>query len=179
VHLLKEAPPAQSIEHLITSHKGPHFPKASDDKVASEIHDKKRRADQLDCLYEPVVAWMRENSRDSVLVVEEEISYGFQRNFFALKLFAFICVVASLLVEAIAAHLRGQLAWPIITHIDSSIAAAILSALVAYLIFLVFFVTENSVKVQGFIYARALLDSFYGAASPTQPAAKTGNGKSS
>ncbi len=109
---------------------------------------------------------MRENSRDSVLVVEEEISYGFQRNFFALRLFAFGCAVVSLVVEARAAHLQVQLALPIITHVDSDIAAAILAALVAYLICLFFFVTENSVMVQGFIYARALLDSFY----VTQPA---------
>jgi hypothetical protein len=182
-HLLGEAPPAEIIKKLVTKRDGPKFPTDGDDETASKTHDRDKRADELNCLYEPVVAWMRENSRDSVLVVEEEISYGFQRNFFALKYFALGCVIVSLVVEARAAHLQGQLAWPIITHIDSDIATAILAALVAYLICLLFFVNNNSVMVQGFIYARALLDSFYVAQpadhSSDHPADKTGNGKSS
>jgi hypothetical protein len=179
VHLLGEASPADEIEDSISRRKGPKLPtKHQDQEVLKETaQNANLRADKLDCLYEPVVAWMRENSRDSVLVVEEEISYGFQRNFFALKLFAFLCVVASLLVEARAAHLQGKLAWPIITHVDSDIAAAILAALVAYLICLLFFVTENSVMVQGFIYARALFDSFYVADSSTKPADKAAHAK--
>jgi hypothetical protein len=108
-----------------------------------------------------------------VLVIEEEISYGFQRNFFALKRFAFLCVVASFIVEARAAHLQVQLAWPVVTHIDTNIATVILSALAAYFLCLLFFVTEKSVMVQGFIYARALLDSFYAADSSGKPAPKS------
>lgn len=128
--------------------------------------------DALDHLYEPAVAWMRENSRNCVLVVEEEISYGFQRNFFALRNFAFICVAVSFIVEARMAHLTLHMAWPLIT-IDSAIAVVVLWALAAYLIGLICFVKEKSVMMQGFIYARALLDSFY-AEEPKKPAAKAG-----
>ncbi len=51
-------------------------------------------------------------------------------------------------------------------------AAVILIALFVYLFCLLAFVNENSVMVQGFIYARALLDSFY-AAEPAKPAPKS------
>lgn len=209
-HLLWEAPPGSEILYEIEQRKGVIPPTKEQDQgvaypaakavvpagdravaanapAAAQADDPDTVSDALDHLYEPVVAWMRENSRDSVLVIEEEISYGFQRNFFALRYFALACVVVSLIVEARAAHLQGQLAWPIITHIDSDIAAAILAALVAYLICLLAFVTNNSVKVQGFIYARALLDSFY-VTQPAdhssdhpaaKPADKTAHGKSS
>lgn len=135
-------------------------------------------SDALDQLYEPAVAWMRENSRESVLVIEEEISYGFQRNFFALWRFAFFCVVVSFFVEARAAHLQVQFTWPIsvhsiIAHIDTPMAAVILIALFVYFLCLLAFVNENSVMVQGFIYARALLDSFYAAQPSAKPDAKS------
>ena len=116
---------------------------------------------------------MRENSRNSVLVVEEEISYGFQRNFYALWWFALICAVASIVAEAWRAHLYLQLTRPFL-HIDSSMAAVVLVALAVYLYFLYWFVTERSVMVQGFIYARALLDSFYADETSSKPAPKAG-----
>jgi len=128
-------------------------------------------SDALDHLYEPTVAWMRENSRNSVLVVEEEISYGFQRNFFALRRFAFYCVGISFVVEARLAHMNLQMAWPFV-RIDSAIAAVVLWALVAYTLGLIVFVKEKSVMMQGFIYARALLDSFYADAPADKPPAK-------
>jgi hypothetical protein len=146
----------------------PVAPHVAAKKVAAAI----TVSDALDQIYEPTVAWMRENSRESTLVVEEEISYGFQRNFFALRRFAFLCAAASFIVEARAAHLQVQFAWQAVSHIDSPIAAVILTALAAYLLCLSVFVTENSVMVQGFIYARALLDSFY-AAEPAKPDAKS------
>jgi len=179
LHLLGEAPPAHDIEHSIKQRGGPHLPKLSDDVAANKTQDHDQRADKLDHLYEPVVAWMRENSRESVLVVEEEISYGFQRNFFALKGFALACGVLSFLVEARAAHLGWKWTWPFINPVPAPIVAVILVALFAYVIGVLSFVTNNSVKVQGFIYARALLDSFYGAAPSEHSTAKIGNGKSS
>jgi hypothetical protein len=172
-HLLGEAPPGKKIESVIKERKGQDLPKKDDDETANKIPDPYEKSDALDHLYEPAVAWMRENSRESVLVVEEEISYGFQRNFFALRRFAFLCAITSFIVEARVAHLQIQFAWPIIAHIDTPIAAVILIALVAYLFCLLAFVNENSVMVQGFIYARALLDSFY-AAEPAKPAGKAG-----
>ena len=141
--------------------------------AAKEVLKEHFVSDALDHLYEPAVAWMRENSRDCVLVVEEEISYGFQRNFFALRNFAFWCVAVSLVVEARLAHMKLQMAWPLV-RIDSAIAAVVVWALVAYLIGLIFFVKEKSVMVQGFIYARALLDSFYAADPSTKPTPKAG-----
>jgi hypothetical protein len=171
-HLLGEAPPGKEIETVIKDRKGQDLPSKDDEETASKISDPHERADKLDSLYEPAVAWMRENSRTSVLVIEEEISYGFQRNFFALHRFAFLCAVASFIVEARVAHLQIQFAWPIVAHIDTPIAAVILAALAGYLICLLWFVNENSVMVQGFIYARALLDSFYAEDSSAKPAAK-------
>ncbi len=197
MHLLREAPPGDKIQQEIAQRGGPALPAAAKDaKIAQHlafpaakpalltriIAAFKRIAvggktpatvsDALDHLYEPTVAWMRENSRNSVLVVEEEISYGFQRNFFALRRFAFLCAVASFIVEARVAHIQMQFVWPIVAHIDSPIAAVILTALAAYFFCLLGFVNENSVMVQGFIYARALLDSFYAEDPSTKPPAK-------
>ncbi len=201
MHLLLEAPPADKIQQEIAQRAGPPLPAAQKDakiaqylafpvvkpallariaaafkKIAAAVAGKMpaTASDALDHLYEPTVAWMRENSRESVLVIEEEISYGFQRNFFALRRFVFLCAVASFIVEARTAHLQVQFAWPIaahsiIAHIDTPIAAVILTALAGYLICLLWFVNENSVMVQGFIYARALLDSFYAEGSSTKP----------
>jgi len=196
-HLLWEAPPGSEILYEIEQRKGVIPPTKDQDQgvahpaakavvlagekavaahspAAAQADEPGTISDALDHLYEPVVAWMRENSRESVLVIEEEISYGFQRNFFALKRFAFLCAVASFVVEARAAHLQVQLGWPVVTHVDSNIAAVILTALAAYLICLLFFVTEKSVMVQGFIYARALLDSFYAPDASSKPAPKAG-----
>ncbi len=199
-HLLREAPPGTRIEDLIKRRSGQTPPTFDQDKNASDpaaqkaaahedkaaignrpapicISDSARKGtswevpipDALDHLYEPAVAWMRENSRDSVLVIEEEISYGFQRNFYALWKFALFCALGSFVAEAWRAHLYVQLTRPFV-HIDSAMAAVILTALVAYLFCLWRFVTEKSVMIQGFIYARALLDSFYA----EEPAAKPG-----
>jgi hypothetical protein len=178
-HLLAEAPPAEVIKKLIAKRKGPQFPEESEDETASKIHDHDKKADELNHLYEPVVAWMRENSRDSVLVVEEEISYGFQRNFFALKYFALGCGVISFLVEARVAHLGWKWTWPFIAPLPTSIVTVVLVALLAFVIGVLSFVTNNSVKVQEFIYARALLDSFYVTEPADHPAAKPANAKSS
>jgi hypothetical protein len=177
-HLLAEAPPSEVITKLIAMRKGPQFPEDSEDETASRIHDRDKRADELNHLYEPVVAWMRENSRGSVLVVEEEISYGFQRNFFALKYFALACGAISFLVEARATHLAFKWTWPFIAPIPTPIVAVVLVALFAFVIGVLRFVTNNSVKVQGFIYARALLDSFYVTEPSDHPAAKNAKAKS-
>jgi hypothetical protein len=178
-HQLGEAPPAEIIKKLITKREGPQFPEDREGETASKIHDRDKKADKLNYLYEPVVAWMRENSRDSVLVVEEEISYGFQRNFFALKGFALACGVISFLVEARVVHLGWKWTWPFIAPIPAPIVAVVLVALFAFVIGVLSFVTNNSVKVQGFIYARALLDSFYVTEPADHPAAKPANAKSS
>lgn len=201
-HLLWEAPPGNRIQEVIKKRNGQAPPTFDEDKHASDPSAKKAPphankvavdnppapinvkvaakkgnaplftiSDALDHLYEPAVAWMRENSRNCVLVVEEEISYGFQRNFYALWRFALACTVVSILVEARAAHLSAHLTWPFI-HIDSDMAVLILIALATYLLFLKVFVTEKSVMVQGFIYARALLDSFYSDEPSTKPPAK-------
>jgi hypothetical protein len=178
-HLLAEAPPAEVIEKVIAKREGPQFPKDKEDEHASKIHEPDKRADELNHLYEPVVAWMRENSRNSVLVIEEEISYGFQRNFFALKYFALGCGALSFLVEARVSHLALKSAWPYITPIPAPIVAVDLVILLAFVFCVLLFVTNNSVKVQGFIYARALLDSFYVTEPSDQTAAKTASKKSS
>ncbi|HEY1806862.1 MAG TPA: hypothetical protein VGG45_20495 [Terracidiphilus sp.] len=199
-HLLWEAPPGTTIQDAIKQRKGPAPPSVEEDLIAALPPDKQAPADPpaagnppaplakqakgkkvmlqaqisdtLDHIYEPAVAWMRENSRDCVLVIEEEISYGFQRNFFALRRFAYACVAVAIVVEVWAAHLSIGLSRPFI-HIDKGIAAVILIALAAYLFGLLKFVTEKSVMIQGFIYARALLDSFY-APEPAKPTGKAG-----
>lgn len=203
-HLLREAPPTNRIRNMILQRTRQAPPTFDEDKLASDPTGQKAAAqaekaaasnppapisprvgvrkgtswrvpipDALDHLYEPAVAWMRENSRNSVLVVEEEISYGFQRNFYALWWFALVCAGASIVAEAWRAHLYVQLTRPFI-HVDSDMAAVILVALAVYLFFLIRFVTENSVMVQGFIYARALLDSFYADEASSKPAPKAG-----
>ena len=108
---------------------------------------------------------MRENSRASKLVFEEEISYGFQRNFFALKGFALWSNGLALAVQV--GVIWGVYQWQHrhIWAMQPGPAAVVLAANLLYLIGVVWSVSEDSVKVQGFVYARQLFDSFYGAAS--------------
>lgn len=175
----EKAPPAQGNGGAPDAETNPPAPIAKHVEAKKEVKET-FVADALDHLYEPAVAWMRENSRGCPLVVEEEISYGFQRNFFALRHFAFFCAFVSIIAEARMAHLKLQMAWPFV-RIDSTIAAVVLWALLFYVAGLIFFVKEKSVMMQGFIYARALLDSFYADAPAAKPAAnaKPGNEEAS
>ena len=171
-HLLHESPRAEAMQELIAAQGGPGFPPLDEDKRIEESqlsNDPKRandrKADLLDSLYEPVVAWMRENLRDKKLVAEEEISYGCQRNFYALKKFALGCIGAAFVVQLgviAGVYHWGHHAWAM----KPPIAAVILIANVLYLIGVAKFVSEDSVMVQGFIYARALFDALYAADSP-------------
>jgi hypothetical protein len=174
-HLLSEAPHAHDFRQLLAARKAPAIPSESEDKKA--VHEagghSEKRADNLDALYEPLVAWMRENSRASKLVFEEEISYGFQRNFFALKSFALWSNGLALAVQV--GVIWGVYQWQHqhVWAMQPAPAAVILAANMLYLIGVVLSVTEESVKVQGFVYARQLFDSFYGAT----PAGEDGEGK--
>jgi hypothetical protein len=113
----------------------------------------------LDELYEPVVARMRENSRGSALVFEENLSYGFQRNLFALKKFAIACAVGSLIVQAIAALILWKLRVRGIAHPSWVALLAVAIATIAFLAAILCYVSEESVKLQGFTYARQLIYS--------------------
>lgn len=164
-HLLRESPRADEMQELIVARGGPTFPGKDEDVRIEESHKSNHeKADLLDSLYEPVVAWMRENSRGKTLVFEEEISYGFQRNLYALKRFAFCCNGAALLVQVgviVEVYHWRHHAWPM----TPSIAAVILFANLLYLVGVASSVSEESVMVQGFIYARQLFDSLYAAGS--------------
>jgi hypothetical protein len=160
-HLLGESPHADELKKMINEANGPDFPeKDADTKIEESHRSKKDKADKLDALYEPVVAWMRENSRDNKMVAEEEISYGFQRNFFALRRFALWSNGVAFLVQVgvigSVYHWRHH-AWAM----TPSIAAVILVANLLYLAGVLKFVKQDDVMVQGFIYARQLFDSLY------------------
>lgn len=174
-HLLGEAPQAHEISEKIGDRGDPPLPSEHQDREAAKIPDPDQRADKLDSLYEPVVAWMRENTRQNNLVVEEEISYGFQRNFFALKWFAVACNLIALAAQGAVIHHGWQKAWPHTTPTS----AVILAANVAYLVCVLCFVTKNSVKIQGFIYARQLLDSLYAASFSKSAGGNAGDDKQS
>jgi hypothetical protein len=130
------------------------------DKKAREAGED-HPADALDRLYEPYVARLREITRDVPLVFEENISYGFQRNFYSLKWWAFGCGVVSLAIHLTSMwwHVRPVVSWRHIAWSAAPIAVA--AALVAYLAGVLVFVTEESVKLQGFAYARQLINSVY------------------
>lgn len=169
-HILQEAPHAAQFRKMVAARGGPQFPTKDEEIKALEEAGGSagKRAEKLDALYEPVVAWMRENSRDNDLVFEEEISYGFQRNFCALKSFALWSNGLALLVQvAVLASVYHwqQRAWAM----KPAIAAVILIANLLYLAGVHRFVSEKSVKVQGFIYARQLFNSFYGKAGTEGP----------
>jgi len=159
-HLLLESPHGDKMKELIAARMGPKFPEMKDDR---EIADSEQpyavQAYLLDSLYEPVVAWMRENLRGSKLVAEEEISYGFQRNLFALKSFALLSNGAAFLIQA------GVISYVYWRHrtwaMTPSIAVVILAANLLYLAGVLKFVSRDDVMVQGFIYARQLFDALY------------------
>jgi hypothetical protein len=162
-HLLREAPHAEQFRKILTARGCPDLPAKEDEERALKQAggNKDREAENLDALFEPAVAWMRENARGNSLVFEEVISYGFLRNFLALKRFALWSNGLALAVQlaAIAGVYYGQHKWAM----QPEMAAVILAANLLYLEGVRRFVSEKSVKVQGFIYARQLFDSFYGA----------------
>lgn len=168
-HLLYEAPTLESLEDAIRAHTALQLPTSEEDKDASKSKDP---IAALDRIYEPVVAWLRENTRDKKLVFEENLSYGFQRNFYALRRFALFCGLLALAMEiAIVSYIgRGlHIGWGLLFAAPGH--AIVLAALIAYILAVYFFVSENSVRIQGFTYARQLLNSIYG---PQQPAQKPG-----
>jgi len=187
-YLLREAPPLERIQKVFDDREGrPAFPtKDAEDKFVEEairhaaatqkdkVNEDEVRVNALDSLYERVTAWMRENSRDTKLVFEENISYGFQRNFFALKAFAVTCGLLSLAVQIGAALAAWRLHWTY--AISHALGAVLMAATIAYLVGVWVFVTEDAVQIQGYTYARQLLDSLYGESASAVPAG--GKGKS-
>jgi hypothetical protein len=141
------------INALYSSHYAKGLPTEADEKKANADP-----YDSLDRLYEPAVTWLRENTRDNELVFEENISYGFQRNFYALKSFAVSAAVVSLVIEAGAMAVSHHYHLP---HPAWSLLIAVGLAIAAFLVGVLCFVSEESVKLQGFVYARQLLNSIY------------------
>jgi hypothetical protein len=159
-YLLREAPRLEDIKKAIARRNGPQFPSEEADRSAVEKDAQEEwRGRHLDSLYEPVVAWLRENTRLNKLVFEENISYGFQRNLYALKSFAITCGILALLVQGAVAYAAWNGCWP--EPISRPVAVAVLLAIVAYLTGVGLFVSEQGVMIQGFTYARQLLDSVY------------------
>lgn len=118
-------------------------------------------SEALDRLYEPVVAWLRETTRkhsaQNSLVFEENISYGFQRNFHALKPFALLCGVGALVIHCAAITVLSEPFAKGIVHFSWATAIAVPIAIIAYLTGLVYFVSKRTVMIQGFAYARQLI----------------------
>lgn len=101
--------------------------------------------------------WLRENSRDAKkfdILLSENISYGFRRNLFGLKLPGFLlnaAIVATCL--AILCHRRPV---DLSNGFDAKLLAVVVIA-VLHAIYLVFFVTEAGVFEAARTYARQLL----------------------
>ena len=160
-YLLGEAPPREMIKRALERWNAPAFPTEQDDRdaIKEAASDPIKEIDKLDSLYERTTAAIRENSRSNKLVFEENVSYGFQRNFYALKWFAFSCGVVSLIVQAVAAYGAHMWGWQYtLTH---AMATVLLSITVVYVVCVLLFVTRDSVRIQAFIYARQLLNTVY------------------
>jgi len=180
-YLLQEAPRLEDIEHAIEKRGRSLFPSDEDDCAAvKKDEDEGQSGGHLDSLYEPLVAWMRENTRQNKLVFEENISYGFQRNFYALKRFAITCGILALLAQGAVAFAAWHKIWPDPASHAGAVAGAVLVAIVAYIIGVCLFVSEDGVMIQGFTYARQLLNSVYDESPAPEPGKdKGGHGKSS
>ena len=123
---------------------------------------------KLDKLYEPMVAWLRENSRDNALLFEENISYGFQKNFFALKPFALFCGYGGLTIQIVAIYETGMRNSP--GRPPEITLAAVTVGIIAFILGVHCFVNEEDVKRQAFTYARQLLHTSYKTKPDAAPA---------
>jgi hypothetical protein len=148
---LDDALPESVIEDEIKKRRGPSLPSRDDDKAKLQLTENKR-ARALDHLYEPVFAWLRENTRHG-LVFEENISYGFQRNLYALRWVAIASCLSGLGIHIFAIWWTRDCWFPY----TSPLNWAVTFALLVYLILAVFFVREKQVKLQAFTYARQLI----------------------
>ncbi len=177
-HILLEALPGDEIEHEIERRNGVRLPAQNDDDAIVNNADLsgEQKAARLDRLYEPVVTWLRESTRMVKLVAEEEISYGFQRNFFALREFALFSGAIALVGQALVIYAGwSQESAPGLPHV-SPLNIVIFLAIVAYMAGVARFVSEDSVKVQGFDYARQLISSVFSIPLPDAMAKESGSG---
>ncbi len=159
------------VEGRYTQQTGNAAPTAAKDSAAEDAAHPDDAADALDRLYEPVVRWLRESTRDNKLVFEENISYGFQRNFFSLRKFSLRCGCFALVVQLAAVYAMWAHKIP---KRPGAVVLAVTLAILAYLLAVLHFVSEESVMLQGFVYARQLLNSFYASAPQPRPDAAKG-----
>ena len=146
----------------------------SEDEARAIGNEHKKDWSKLDKLYEPMVAWLRENSRDNALLFEENISYGFQKNLFALKPFALYCGYAALIIQIAAIYETGVRNNP--GRPPEITLAAVTLAIIAFILGVHWFVNEEDVKRQAFTYARQLLHTSYKTAPDSKPAKPAAGG---
>jgi hypothetical protein len=121
-----------------------------------------------DIFYARCAGWLRENTRDTKkfnILFNENVTYGYRRNLFALKWPALIADAAILaVVFGYALYMRLEL--------DSELAlkmGIIAGVAVVHVLYMTFGVTENSVREAANVYSRQLYLSCeaLGAALPT------------
>lgn len=117
-----------------------------------------------DDVYQSAVRWLLDHTRDKkafALLFEENITYGFRRNSYALKTIGISCCFLTILWIVIREYLlSGQVGGRNTIKVLSSMSeASIVSLAVACLMLLVwfFFFREHTVRDAAFTYAESLL----------------------
>lgn len=111
-----------------------------------------------DRIYGQVVAWLREQTRNNTVVHDENTSYGFYRNMFALRRQGIAAAAVGVVGGATHSGLSwysGQDIWPAFIATMSGAACGIVFSMYG---------NEDQVKQAGFQYARALIQAIDGVA---------------
>jgi hypothetical protein len=125
----------------------PPFPSEED-----ELRDRAA----ADAIYASAGAWLLSHTRDRTrfaLLFEENVHYGFRRNFWALKPIALAAAVCSLLIS-LGAIVAGYTRTGAEPAIEAEVATGLL---VCYTLFIVIRVNRDWVQLAAEAYARQLL----------------------
>jgi len=127
--------------------------------IKKEIDFKKSAKKEIDEIYRAWTKYLKTKTRDTKkysLVYKENVSYGFRRNLWGLKLFSIILIIINIVAnysfQSVKHGFKNLTAFPLEFFISEFL-------LFALLIIWVVLITRNWVKVPAFAYAERLLEA--------------------
>ena len=133
---------------LINKIEGLQFPSAEQERI---------EADQADQVYESCAKFLISKTRDTVkfnLLFKENISYGFRRNLWGMKLWAILVLFCCFLLH----YYFATQSLTIFNHYSAK-DIGLFCFLIATTIFWVFIITKNWVRLPAFAYAERLFEA--------------------
>lgn len=148
----------KKIHELLTEKSSINLPSEQD-----EIDD----PDKADYLYNEVIVWLRGETRDEKILLNENITYGFVRNSLGLKPIALVICVISIIILIILFFLNYQHSLrelgEFIIFIKKIKLALWLTLAISLLmpLYWIFFINKSNIRSIAIDYAKTLIDLSY------------------